>query len=104
MRPPALAVRAPAHAISRVSVPAFSPKPEAAVAPDRLPAAAVRDGFPVLQLITSLHPCRRTRIVAAWSFPVPAVYPPIPDIAFTLSFSHYGLPFSHLTTITRRSQ
>jgi hypothetical protein len=104
MRPPALAVRAHSHAISRLSVPAFPPKPEATVTLERLPAAAVRDGFPVLQLITSLRPCRRARIVAAWSFPVPAVYPPIHDIAFTLSSSQYCLLFSHLTINTRRSQ
>jgi hypothetical protein len=98
MRPRVLAVRVPAHAILRVTAPAFTPKPEATVSRERLPAAAVRDGVPVLQPVSLLHRCQRARIDAAWSCPVPAVHPPIPVAAArsplltTVSGSHIPLP------------
>jgi hypothetical protein len=98
MRLRALAVRVPAHAIPRVTEPAFPPKPEATVSRKRLPAAAVRDGVPVLQPVSLLHRCQRARIDAAWSCPVPAVHSPIPDEAARsplltiVRCSHISLP------------
>ena len=103
MRPRALAVRVPAHAIPRVTAPAFPPKPEATVSRERLPAAAVRDGVPVLQPFSLLHRYQHARIDAAWSCPVPAVHPPDSRRSSTLSPSHHCKLFSHLTTIIRRS-
>lgn len=104
MRPRALAVRMPAHAMSPATVPALWPMPDPSISPEWIPAEPARDIHNVLRLLAPGRGYRRARVIGSRSFPAPALHPSLSGFAYRSFTSQHRLLFPHPTTITRRSQ